>query len=124
MATAGVDIPDRNQTIARHRKAGGAIAAVFPIHYPRALLRAFDLLPVEVWGPPGRSTTSGDAHLQAYTCSIVRCSLSFVLDGKLDDAALDGAFARIVRLWAASETPGPRGCFPPRKSSIRPSSEE
>jgi benzoyl-CoA reductase/2-hydroxyglutaryl-CoA dehydratase subunit BcrC/BadD/HgdB len=88
MATAGGDIPDRKQTIARHRKAGGAIAAVFPIHYPRALLRAFDLLPVEVWGPPGRSTTAGDAHLQAYTCSIVRCSLSFVLEGKLDDASV------------------------------------
>jgi benzoyl-CoA reductase/2-hydroxyglutaryl-CoA dehydratase subunit BcrC/BadD/HgdB len=78
-------LPSRQEAIRDHRAVGGRIAAVFPIHYPRALLRAFGLLPVEVWGPPGQSTTSGDAHLQAYTCSIVRCGLSFLLDGGLDD---------------------------------------
>jgi benzoyl-CoA reductase/2-hydroxyglutaryl-CoA dehydratase subunit BcrC/BadD/HgdB len=61
---------------------------VFPIHYSRALLGAFGLLPVEVWGPPGRSTLAGDARLQAYTCSIVRASLAFVLEGGLDVADL------------------------------------
>ncbi len=77
-------VPSRRETIDRHRAAGGGVAAVFPVHYPRALLRAHGLLPVEVWGPPGRDTTAGDAHLQAYTCSIVRCGLSFLLDGGLD----------------------------------------
>jgi len=81
-------IPTRQDAVAAHMKGGGKIAAVFPIHYSRALLRAFGLLPVEVWGPPGRDTTLGDAHLQAYTCSIVRCGLSFVKEGKLDHAAL------------------------------------
>ena len=80
--------PGRAESIARFTAAGGSIAAVFPIHYSRALLRAFELLPVEVWGPPGRDTTLGDAHLQAYTCSIVRCGLSLIKQGKLDQAAV------------------------------------
>lgn len=79
------EIPRRSDVIAAHRAQGGGVAAVFPIHYPRALLRAFDLLPVEVWGPPKISTQSGDGHLQAYTCSVVRCGLSFLLDGGLRD---------------------------------------
>lgn len=86
--TAELKIPTREEAVAKQVEAGGKIAAVFPIHYSRALLRAFGMLPVEVWGPPGRDTTLGDAHLQAYTCSIVRCGLSFVKEGKLDNAAL------------------------------------
>jgi uncharacterized membrane protein YbhN (UPF0104 family) len=43
MVKGGIELPDRKQAIAHHREAGGGIAAVFPIHYPRALLRAFDL---------------------------------------------------------------------------------
>jgi benzoyl-CoA reductase/2-hydroxyglutaryl-CoA dehydratase subunit BcrC/BadD/HgdB len=82
--TQPATVPSRREAIEAHRAAGGGVAAVFPVHYPRALLRAHDLLPVEVWGPPGRDTTAGDAHLQAYTCSIVRCGLSFLLDGGLD----------------------------------------
>ena len=76
-------LPTRTETIRTHRAAGGGIAAVYPIHYPRALLRAFGLLPVEVWGPPGVDTGRGDAMLQPYTCGIVRCGLSFLLDGGL-----------------------------------------
>lgn len=79
-------IPSRGAAMAKHREGGGRIAAVFPIHYSRALFRAFALLPVEVWGPPRTNTTLGDAHLQAYTCSIVRGGLSFYLSGKLDVA--------------------------------------
>ncbi len=59
---------------------------MYPIHYHRALLRAHDLMPVELWGPSQYSTTSADAHLQAYTCSVVRCGLSFALDGGLEKA--------------------------------------
>ncbi len=77
-------VPRRSTAINRHRKAGGAVAAVFPGHYPRSLFRAFDILPVEVWGPPGVDTTAGDERLQAYVCSIVRCSLSFLLNGGLE----------------------------------------
>jgi benzoyl-CoA reductase/2-hydroxyglutaryl-CoA dehydratase subunit BcrC/BadD/HgdB len=81
-------LPTRSEIVREQLRAGGGIAAVFPIHYSRALLRAFDLLPVEVWGPPARDTSLGDAHLQAYTCSIVRAGLSFLLSGGLDAAAV------------------------------------
>ncbi len=56
------------------------------MHSPRALLRAFGYLPTEVWGPPGVNTTSGDVHLQAYTCSIVRSGLAALLDGSFAPA--------------------------------------
>lgn len=39
---------------------------------------------MEVWGPPRADTSGGDAHLQAYTCSIVRAALAFFLDHGLD----------------------------------------
>ncbi len=81
-------IPTRWSALKQLAAEQGRYAAVFPIHYPRALLRAFGLQPVEVWGPPGKETTLGDAHLQAYTCSIVRCGLSFIKAGALDAAAL------------------------------------
>jgi len=83
-----VDIPTRNDTIQRFRTTGGRVAAVTPIHYHRALLRAHGILPVEVWGPPRADTSGGDAHLQSYTCSIVRAALAFFLDHGLDSVDL------------------------------------
>lgn len=77
-------IPTRKQVIKKHKKEGDKVAAVFPISYPRELLRAHRFLPVEVWGPPGIDDSGGGAHLQTYTCSIVRNGLSFVLSGGLD----------------------------------------
>jgi len=78
-----VEIPSRMNTLLEYRQRGGSIAAVFPIHYPRELLRAFDFLPVEVWGPPRVRDSSGEAHLQPYICSVVRNSLSFIQSGDL-----------------------------------------
>ncbi len=83
-----VTIPRRSEVVRNHRQAGGAIAAVLPIHYPRALLRAFGFLPVEVWGPPQVDTSYGAAHLQPYVCSVVRNGLSFLRSGGLDVADL------------------------------------
>ncbi len=81
-------LPRRSEVIAAYKRQGGSVAAVFPIHYPRALLRAFDILPVEVWGPPRVDTSYGAAHLQSNICSIVRNGLSFLLSGGLDVADL------------------------------------
>jgi benzoyl-CoA reductase/2-hydroxyglutaryl-CoA dehydratase subunit BcrC/BadD/HgdB len=78
--------PSRREAIASFREAGGRIAALFPVHVPRALFRAFGLLPVEVWGPPGRDTSAGDSRLQAYTCSVVRSGLAFMQTGGLEVA--------------------------------------
>ncbi|MBM4372046.1 MAG: 2-hydroxyacyl-CoA dehydratase, partial [Deltaproteobacteria bacterium] len=83
-----MDIPGRMDTIRTFRAAGGLIAAVTPIHDPRALLRSHGVLPVEVWGPPRTDTAAGDARLQAYTCSIVRCALAFFQEGGLDPVDL------------------------------------
>jgi benzoyl-CoA reductase/2-hydroxyglutaryl-CoA dehydratase subunit BcrC/BadD/HgdB len=77
-------IPRRSEVIHAHKEQGGLIAAVTPIHYPRALLRAFNILPIEVWGPPRVDTSYGAAHLQPYVCSIVRNILSFLNMGGLD----------------------------------------
>lgn len=85
-STPALAIPDRRSAIRSHRERGGRIAAVFPVHQPRALFRAFDLLPVEVWGPPSSDPAHADADLQAYTCSIVRRGLGFVRSGGLDIA--------------------------------------
>ncbi len=77
-------IPSRREVIESFKSTGGKIAAVYPYHYHRALFRAFDILPVEVWGPPGIDTTYGSSYLQPYVCSVVHSGLSFYLSGGLD----------------------------------------
>jgi benzoyl-CoA reductase/2-hydroxyglutaryl-CoA dehydratase subunit BcrC/BadD/HgdB len=81
---AVASIPGRINVIGSHKEHGGAVAAVFPIHCPRALFRAFDILPMEVWGPPGAEASRGAEHLQPYVCSIVQNALAFLLEGGLD----------------------------------------
>ena len=88
MQSLSVSIPHRIETIRAHKARGGRVAAVLPIHYPHALFRAFDILPVEVWGPPQVDATRGSAHLQPYVCSIVRNALAYLLSGGLDLADL------------------------------------
>jgi len=83
-----VSIPGRIQVIREHQSAGGRVAAVYPIHYPRALFRAFGVLPVEVWGPPSADREPAGAHVQVYACSIVHCGLGFLLSGGLEIADL------------------------------------
>jgi benzoyl-CoA reductase/2-hydroxyglutaryl-CoA dehydratase subunit BcrC/BadD/HgdB len=74
-----MELPGRKVVIEQMRAQGKRIAAVLPIHSPRALLRAYGYHPVEVWGPPGVDVSTGASHFQAYTCSIVRNATSFVL---------------------------------------------
>ena len=78
-----LSIPGRTTIIQEHKNNGGKVAAILPYHYPRPLITAFDILPVEVWGPPRVDTSYGSAHLQPYICSIVRNALSFLLTGGL-----------------------------------------
>lgn len=73
-----LELPKRLDICANFKKKGGRIAAVLPIHYPRELLRAFNILPVEVWGPPKIDRVAGSAHLQEYICSIAHSALSFL----------------------------------------------
>ena len=82
--TCMITIPSRIDTIKKFKQNGGQVAAVLPIHYSRAMLRAFNLLPVEVWGPPNISAGQGASHLQPYVCSICHNALSFLQQGGLE----------------------------------------
>lgn len=81
-------IPGRLEVARAQHERGGLVAAVLPIHYPRALLRAFNVLPIEVWGPPNVDATRAASHLQPYVCSIVRNALAFLETGGLQVADL------------------------------------
>lgn len=72
--------PNRNDYL-RTQKAsyGRRVFGVFPGHYPRELLWAFDILPVEIWDPP-IETRRADAHLQSYICPVARRGLELILD--------------------------------------------
>ena len=55
-----------------------------PIHHPRAMLRAYRLHPIEIWGPPNVARHEGSRHFQAYTCDIVVKAMSFIRSGGID----------------------------------------
>lgn len=65
------------------RTLGRDLVAVMPIHYPRAMLRAHRLHPMELWGPPHVERHEGSRHFQAYTCDIVVKAMSFIRSGGL-----------------------------------------
>ncbi len=81
-----INIPSRQKVMKDQKDAGGFTAAVFPIHYPRPLFRAHNVLPIEVWGPPKADPHLWEEHLQTYTCCVIRNGLSFFLAGGLDAA--------------------------------------
>jgi len=79
-----IKIPSRSEIIKSIKEREDLIAGVFPIHYPRELLRAFGIHPIEIWGPPRIDPTAGVSHLQPYVCSIVRNAMAFQQSGGLD----------------------------------------
>jgi benzoyl-CoA reductase/2-hydroxyglutaryl-CoA dehydratase subunit BcrC/BadD/HgdB len=81
-------IPTRTETIARARQQGQRVAGVLPIHYPRALLRAHGVQPVEIWAPPNQDPTAGNALFQAYACAVARHGAALLLDGPGRDVDL------------------------------------
>jgi benzoyl-CoA reductase/2-hydroxyglutaryl-CoA dehydratase subunit BcrC/BadD/HgdB len=81
----------RERYIQRQRAEHGRKAvAVLPIHYPKELLTALDLLAVEVWGPPGSPRGDAAGRIQPYVCAVVRNALAFLASGGAEgvDAAL------------------------------------
>lgn len=79
-------LPSRAEVVARVKEQGKRVLAVMPIHYPRALLRAYGFHPIELWGPPDAPVAQGARHFQAYTCDIVVKATSFLLSGGADVA--------------------------------------
>ena len=71
-------VPTRSDIIQQIRGEGQRLAAVLPIHYPRALLRAYGFHPMEVWGPPGLTEAHEETHFQEYVCSLVRDAVIFL----------------------------------------------
>jgi benzoyl-CoA reductase/2-hydroxyglutaryl-CoA dehydratase subunit BcrC/BadD/HgdB len=80
--------PSRKDYI-RQQKArhGRRVFGVFPAQYPKEILWAWNILPVEIWDPP-LEAVQANAHLQPYICSVVRSGLELVLQGDCGD--LDG----------------------------------
>jgi benzoyl-CoA reductase/2-hydroxyglutaryl-CoA dehydratase subunit BcrC/BadD/HgdB len=73
----------------RQREAQGRrTLGVLPIHYPKALLTAFGIHAVEIWGPPGPPRNEAAGRIQPYVCALARNALAFLASDQAD--ILDG----------------------------------
>lgn len=73
----------RKDYLLEQKQRGRRVFGVFPAQYPREVLWAAGILPVEIWDPPLPASTA-DAHLQPYICSVVKLGLGLLLQGKAD----------------------------------------
>ena len=77
----------RKEYLLEQREKGRRLFGVFPAHYPKEILWAWDIVPAEIWDPPLDHMDAG-GHLQPYICSVVKSGLELILRGKCD--FLDG----------------------------------
>ena len=75
---------NRQEALDAHRRQGLPTLAVLPIHYPREVLDALDVLGIELWGPPGPLVQGTCDNIQPYVCSLVRNAMSFIDGGGID----------------------------------------
>lgn len=80
-------IPSRHDYLTQQKELGRRVLGIFPAQYPKEILWAHDIAPMEIWDPP-LPPGAAPAHLQAYICSVVRQGLELVLAGGA--ARLDG----------------------------------
>ncbi len=80
---------NRSQYLRARKLEGRKVFGVFPAQYPKELLWAFDILPVEIWDPKPAACEAG-RYIQPFVCSVVRAGLELILQGKAD--FLDGFF--------------------------------
>jgi benzoyl-CoA reductase/2-hydroxyglutaryl-CoA dehydratase subunit BcrC/BadD/HgdB len=78
----------RKQYIREQQQAGRKVLAVLPIHYPKEILTAMNILAVELWGPPGPPRGPDAGRAQTYVCAVVRNALAFLAAGGAE--AVDG----------------------------------
>lgn len=79
-----VGIVDRRAYLEQQANDHGRQAVgVLPGAYPREVLWAVDLLPVELWGPPGATPSQSRLRVPAYVCGPVRHALQFAQAGGL-----------------------------------------
>lgn len=73
----------RKEYIKKQREEyGHRCVAVLPVHYPKEILTAMDILAVEMWGPPGPPKGPDAGRLQTYVCAVARNALAFMASGK------------------------------------------
>ena len=77
----------RREYLEEQKEKGRRLIGVFPAHYPKEILWAFNCVPAEIWDPP-LEVSGANAHLQPYICSVVKLGLELILQGKGD--LLDG----------------------------------
>lgn len=75
---------NRQEALDNQRRQGLPSLAVLPIHYPREVLDALDVLGIELWGPPGPLTQGTCDNIQPYVCSLVRNAMAFIDGGGID----------------------------------------
>jgi len=65
----------RKEYLMRQKEEKGRkLFGIFPAYYPKEILWAMNVLPVEVWDPP-LEVNHANAHLQPYICSVVKLGL-------------------------------------------------
>lgn len=113
------------------REYSRKVIGVLPIYYPREILTSLDLLPVEIWGPPGFPAGAGAGLIQTYICPIVRNAMAFfesemadIVDGLLFPHTCDSiqGLATLVPDWTNWSKPvfrfqHPRGADRPEAIS-------
>ena len=67
--------------ISQKEEKGQRLFGVFPAYYPKEILWAMNVLPVEIWDPP-LEINHANAHLQPYICSVVKLGLELILQDK------------------------------------------
>jgi len=67
--------------ISQKEEKGRKLFGIFPAYYPKEILWAMNVLPVEVWDPP-LEVSHTNAHLQPYICSVVKLGLELILQDK------------------------------------------
>jgi len=78
----------RKEYLMRQKEEKGRkLFGIFPAYYPKEILWAMNVLPVEIWDPP-LEVSHANAHLQPYICSVVKLGLELILQGKCKD--IDG----------------------------------
>ena len=77
----------RIEYLNKQKQKGRRLIGVFPAHYPKEIIWAFNAVPAEIWDPP-LEIAGANAHLQPYICSVVKLGLELILQGRGD--ILDG----------------------------------
>lgn len=100
--TQAVERPHEALAAWKHAHPGAPAVGFFPTSVPTELIRACGALPFGLWGGP-IAVSQANAHVQQFTCSIVRSATEYALGGACDalDAVLFPPICDSVKLVAS-----------------------